>query len=333
MDFSLTDEQRMIQHTARTLLGRECPLDFVRAAWDNPSLAQPLWRDHLQAWLGLAEQSTCDVSLFMEEYGRALAPGVFFSSLLAMFAANAVEATLSGSATVAVAAADGFWIPNDEATKHFVPCAGEVDDIVVVHGSPHQPCVAIVAGASVAAASVAVTPVDQMDRLRPQYQVDVAGIEPGSAISPQAWQRVVRRALVATAAELVGVGRHLLDSAVAYAKERQQFGRAIGSFQGLQWKLVDAALELERAASAVAWAAMCVDADTADADAAVHSAKLEAGTAARRCARTSLQVHGGIGYTWEHGLHFWLRRAYAGDAFMGSSDYHARCLAGLLFAA
>jgi alkylation response protein AidB-like acyl-CoA dehydrogenase len=96
--------------------------------------------------------------------------------------------------------------------------------------------------------------------------VIVIGIETGSAISPQAWQRVVRRALVATAAELVGVGRHLLDSAVAYAKERQQFGRAIGSFQGLQWKLVDAALELERAAAAVAWAAMCVDADTADAD-------------------------------------------------------------------
>ena len=66
---------------------------------------------------------------------------------------------------------------------------------------------------------------------------------------------------------------------------------------------------------------------------AVHSAKLEAGGAARRCARTSLQVHGGIGYTWEQGLHYWLRRSYAGDAFMGPSDYHAQCLAGLLFAA
>jgi alkylation response protein AidB-like acyl-CoA dehydrogenase len=333
MDFSLTDEQRMIQHTARTLLGRECPLDLVRAAWDNPALAQPLWRDQLQEWLGLAEQSTCDVSLFMEEYGRALAPGVFFPSLLATFAAEAAELTLGGSATVAVAGADGFWTVNDEPIKHYVPCAAQVDDIVVVHGSPRQPRIAVVAAASIAAASVAVTPVDQMDRLRPQYQVDVSGIETGSAINPQAWQRVVRRALVATAAELVGVGRHLLDSAVEYAKERQQFGRPIGSFQGLQWKLVDAALELERAAAAVAWAAMCVDVDTDDADAAVHSAKLEAGTAARRCARTSLQVHGGIGYTWEHGLHFWLRRAYAGDAFMGSSDYHARRLADLLFAA
>jgi alkylation response protein AidB-like acyl-CoA dehydrogenase len=336
MDFSLTDEQRMIQHTARTLLGKECSLDLVRSAWDNPALAEPLWQDHLQEWLGLAEQSTADVSLFMEEYGRALVPGVYFPSLLAAFAANAIEVTLSGSATVAVAGADGFWIPNGETTKHFVPCAGQVDEIVVIHGSPEKPSISIVA-----AERVALTPVDQLDRLRPQYQVAVPdidhrserGVARGSDISPQAWQQVVQRALVATAAELVGVGRHLLDSAVAYAKEREQFGRPIGSFQGLQWKLVDAALELERAAAAVAWAAMCVDANTADAAVAVHSAKLEAGSAARRCARTSLQLHGGIGYTWEHGLHFWLRRAYAGDAFMGSSDYHARCLADVLFAA
>ena len=152
-------------------------------------------------------------------------------------------------------------------------------------------------------------------------------------LSPQAWRQVLQRALVACAAELVGVGRHLLESALEYARVRQQFGRPIGSFQGLQWKLVDAALELERAASAVAWAALCVDASAPEADRAVHCAKLEAGLAARHCARTSLQVHGGIGYTWEHGLHFWLRRAYAGDAFMGPSDYHARCLAALLFAA
>lgn len=332
MDFSLTDEQCMIQHTARTLLGRECPLELVRSAWDNPLLAQPLWDDHLHEWLGLAEQPAADVSLFMEEYGRALAPGVYFPSLLAAFAANAVESTLSGSATVAVAGADGFWIPNRETVKHFVPCAGQVDEIVVIHGSPQKPSVSIVA-----AERVTLTPVDHLDRLRPQYQVAIPdlerGVARGSDISPQAWQQVLHRALVATAAELVGVGRHLLDTAVAYAKEREQFGRPIGSFQGLQWKLVDDALELERAAAAVAWAAMCVDANTTDAAVAVHSAKLEAGSSARRCARTSLQVHGGIGYTWEHGLHFWLRRAYAGDAFMGPSDYHARCLAQLLFAA
>jgi alkylation response protein AidB-like acyl-CoA dehydrogenase len=199
---------------------------------------------------------------------------------------------------------------------------------VVVSGSPQAPRVAVVAAEQVAVAEVA-----QLDLLLRQYCVDVSGACRGRDISPHAWQRVVQRALVTVAAELVGVGRYLLDSAIDYAKVREQFGRPIGSFQGLQWKLVDAALELERASAAVSYAAMCVDADAPEATHAVHSAKLEAGGAARRCARTSLQVHGGIGYTWEHGLHYWLRRAYAGDAFMGPADYHAQRLAELLFAA
>jgi alkylation response protein AidB-like acyl-CoA dehydrogenase len=76
---------------------------------------------------------------------------------------------------------------------------------------------------------------------------------------------------------------------------------------------------------------MCVDADDPDRQRAVHAAKAEAGLAARRCARTGTQVHGGLGYTWEHGLHFWLRRAYAGDAFLAPSAYHHDRLAELLF--
>lgn len=328
MDFSLTDEQRIIQHTAQSLLRKECTLELVKAAWIEPEAAQTLWRDHLQHWLALAGGSLVDTTLFMEECGRAMVPGVFFASLLAAYAANTVDECLEGPATVAVAGSAGYWTPNTERVKHFVPAAGQVRQVVVVGGSPQAPRVSVVP-----IEQVAVTRVQQMDELRPQYSVAVGSDVGGRIIRAQDWQKVVQRALVTSAAELVGVGRHLLDSAVQYAKEREQFGRPIGAFQGLQWKLVDVALELERAASAVAWAAMCVDAQAADAMLAVHCAKLEAGSAARRCARTSMQVHGGIGYTWEHGLHFWLRRAYSGDAFMGPSDYHARCMAELLFAA
>lgn len=327
MDFSLTDEQRIIQDTARVMFARECPLALVRTAWEQPEAALPLWEDHLLEWLALSAQPLADAALFMQEYGSALVPGVFFSSLLAAYVANTLDEELAGAATVAVAAADGYWLPNEQPTKHFVLAAGQSQQVVVVSGSPEAPRVAIAA-----ADTLRKTEVAHLDRLRPLYQLEVSDCPKGRAISPQAWRNVVQRALVIAAAELVGVGRHLLDGAVAYAKERQQFGRPIGSFQGLQWKLVDAALELERAAAAVSWAAMCVDAGVAEAAHAVHCAKLEAGSAARRCARTSLQVHGGIGYTWEHGLHFWLRRAYAGDAFMGPSAYHAQCLADLLFA-
>lgn len=326
MDFSLTDEQRIIQDTARSLFVAQCPLDLVKAAWENIDAAQPLWEKHLSDWLGLSEQPVADMTLFLEEYGRAAAPGVYFSSLLAAYAAATIDESLDGSATVAVAGANGYWRPNREAVKHFVPCASEVEQVVLVGGSPEAPRIALLP-----AEETSVALVDQMDRLRPQYCVEVENPRAGRNISPADWQRVMCSALVTTAAELVGVGRHLLDSAVEYAKEREQFGKPIGAFQGLQWKLVDVAMVLERAAAAVAWAAMCVDADVPETLQAVHSAKLEAGSAARQCARVSLQVHGGIGYTWEYGLHFWLRRAYAGDAFMGPADYHARCLAELIF--
>jgi alkylation response protein AidB-like acyl-CoA dehydrogenase len=326
MDFTLTDEQRIIQDTARSLFIAQCPLDLVKAAWESPGAAQPLWNKHLSDWLGLSTHPLTDMIVFMEEYGRAAAPGVYLPSLLAGYAAAAIDEQLNGPATVAVAGADGYWQPNGERAKFFVPCASEAELVVLVSGSPEAPRVAVLP-----AEESRVTLVDQMDRLRPQYRVEAHGSGAGRDISPAAWQRVMCSALVAVSSELVGVGRHLLDSAVEYAKERHQFGKPIGAFQGLQWKLVDVAMALERAAAAVAWAAMCVDADAPETLRAVHGAKLEAGTAARQCARVSLQVHGGIGYTWEHGLHFWLRRAYAGDAFMGPADYHARCLAEQLF--
>jgi alkylation response protein AidB-like acyl-CoA dehydrogenase len=136
---------------------------------------------------------------------------------------------------------------------------------------------------------------------------------------------------VAVAAELVGVGRWLLDATVAYAKERVQFGRPIGSFQGLQFEITDMALAWERAAAAVAYAAMALDAADPDRRSAVHVAKAQAGEAARRCARVGMQVHGGIGYTWEHDLHLRLRRAYAGDGLLGPATWHLDRLAELLF--
>ncbi len=325
MDFTLSDEQEMLRDTARELFARECPLDLVRSVWETPEAARPLWERHLSGWMELGSADLVDVALFMEEHGRAAAPGPFFASLLAAQVARAAGRELAGSATVAVSGPEGTWLPHDDAHKHFVPSAEEADEVFVVGGSTEAPRLAVVP-----ASELGITVVEQMDRLRPQCRVDTGGVT-GDPIEPRAWRDAVERSLVACAAELVGVARWLLDTSVAYACERVQFDRPIGGFQGLQWKLVDAALDLERAAASVAYAAMCVDADDPDRHRAVHGAKAEAGRAARRLARTGLQVHGGVGYTWEHGLHFWLRRAYAGDAFMGTAGHHHDRLAELLF--
>ena len=326
MDFTLTDEQEMVRDTARELFAKECSLDFVRSAWTEPARGTGLWERHLTGWMELASADVVDLVLFVKEHGRAVAPGPFFASLLAAQVAHAAGRELAGSATVAVSAADGIWTPHDEALKHFVPSADDVDEILVVSGSREAPRVAIAK-----ASDVALTEVEQLDRLRRQFRVDTTGALPAEPLDPAAWRHAVERALVTCAAELIGVGRWLLDTSVEYAKHRVQFDRPIGSFQGQQWKLVDAARALERAAAAVDYAAMCVDANDPDRHRAVHGAKAEAGRAARACGRTSAQVHGGIGYTWEHGLHFWLRRAYAGDAFMGPAAYHYDRLAQLLF--
>jgi len=326
VDFTLTEEQEMVRETARELFAKECSIDLVRSAWSEPARGVALWERHLSGWLELASADLVDLILFVEEYGRAVAPGPFFASLLAAQVAQTAGHALAGPASVAVAPADGTWTPHDAVLKHFVPSADEAEEIVVVSGSPAAPRLAVVP-----AGDLAVTEIGQMDRLRRQFRVDTTGVAPGQSIDPDAWRQAVLRALVTCSAELIGVGRWLLGTSVAYAKERVQFDRPIGSFQGLQWKLVDAALELERAAAAVAYAAMCVDASDPDRQRAVHGAKAEAGLAARACARTAMQVHGGIGYTWEHGLHFWLRRAYAGDAFMGPAATHHDRLAELLF--
>ena len=112
-----------------------------------------------------------------------------------------------------------------------------------------------------------------------------------------------------------------------------QFGTPIGSFQAVQHKLVDAALDVssERPPPSPTprW---CVDADDPDRHRAVHVAKAEAGAAARGCGKDAMQVHGGIGYTWEHDLHLRLRRAYADDALCGTGSWHLDRLAELLFA-
>jgi alkylation response protein AidB-like acyl-CoA dehydrogenase len=164
------------------------------------------------------------------------------------------------------------------------------------------------------------------------FEVDVSsGSGPAQSVDPEAFETVLERATVALAAEMVGTARRLFDMALAYAKERVQFDVPIGSFQAIQHKLAEVALDLERATSAVYYAAMAIDAKDADRHRATHVAKAAAGTAATRAAKDGIQVHGGIGYTWEHDLHLFIRHAYGSEAWLGTRDWHHDRLAELLF--
>lgn len=314
MDFAMTDEQVMLRDTARALLTKHCPMSLVRAHIDEPAAADPLW-EHLREWLVLGDGPLVDLCLFLEECGAVLAPGPFFATVVAR---SLVPFEEDATATVALAGADGQWMVNDESTKTFVLEADRVDHVLAV--SPAG--VAVVAPTSV-------RPVGSVDWSRRIFEVDVPSGGPSTSADLDDW---LERATVALAAELVGTARWLLHTTIEYAKQRVQFDVPIGSFQAIQHKLADMSLAVERAVSATYYAAMAIDADDPDRHRAAHVAKAAAGRAATRCAKDGIQIHGGIGYTWEHDLHLYIRRAYASEHLLGTSGWHHDRLAALLFA-
>jgi hypothetical protein len=334
MDFTPTPDQELLRETSRSLFANECPPSLVRAHIDDPAAADAL-STHLREFAGLAGGPVTDLCIFVEESGYAAAPGPFFAStvlftpLLLELDHELAPAALHGevTGTVAIAGRDGIWLANDDPVKTFVPEADRVDQIAVVTGAP--------AVAVVEADSLAARPVEMLDQSRRMFEVDMSALDsPGSAtpVATAVLDDWLARATTALAADAVGTARRLFDMTLAYAKERYQFDVPIGSFQAIQHKLADMSLDLERAASAVQYAAMTHVAGDADRFRAAHVAKAAAGTAAMRAVRDGIQIHGGIGYTWEHDLHLYLRRAIASDTWMGNRDWHHDRLADLLIA-
>jgi alkylation response protein AidB-like acyl-CoA dehydrogenase len=336
VDFSLSDEQELLVDTARSLLTNECGSEVVRSVAADPEVARHLFDRHLRDWVALAapppEGSQVDFTLFLVECGAAVAPGPFlataglFAPLLAAAGHELADAAASGevTGTVAVAGADGIWRPSADAVRTQVIDAHLVDHVAIVLPGPSV--------AVVAAGELERQDLQTLDLARQYATITVPDDLAGDPVAPEALDDALERATVAVAAELVGVARWLLDTSVSYARERVQFGRPIGSFQAVQHTLVNIALAYEEAAAAVAHAAMCIDADDRDRHRAVHVAKATAGLAARKASRDGLQVHGGIGYTWEHDLHLRLRRAFADDALCGTHEWHLDRLADLLVA-
>jgi len=328
VDFALNDDQELLRDSTRTLLERECPASLLRAHMLDASAADPLW-DHLRGFTELGGGLLADLHLFLEETGYVAAPGPFFATaalfapLLGALDHELLPAVLAGevTGTVALAGADGRWSVNDEPVKTFVPEADRVDWVAVVSAGP---CVTV-------APRLPVRHVETIDSTRRLFEVDATGL-PGEATSvhPGVLDDVLVRATVALAAEMVGTARRLFDMTLAHAKERVQFDVPIGSFQAIQHTLADLALEVERATSAAQYSAMTVDAGHPDRRRAAHVAKAAAGAAVTRAARDGIQIHGGIGYTWEHDLHLFIRRAYASEHWLGTRTEHHDRLAELL---
>jgi alkylation response protein AidB-like acyl-CoA dehydrogenase len=167
-----------------------------------------------------------------------------------------------------------------------------------------------------------------------QDGVEVEGdrvlLEPGDPAAPTAIRRAVEAATAAMALTTVATSRAVVEQTLQYAKDREQFGRPIGSFQALKHRLADMYLAVERASALGYFAALTIAEDDERRTVAVSMAKAAAGDCQRLVVGDGLQLHGGIGFTWEHDLHFGLKRAKAGDLLFGNAAFHRARLAVLL---
>ena len=300
MNFDLSDDQRTIKSTARELLSARYPLAEVRrlALDDERGFTDAQWSEMVAlGWPEIAEIGTVEMIVVAEELGYALAP----TPLQSTWAAGLLGADVGDGRRGAV------------VTDDLSADAGTADVLVDWDGS-------VVTGASV-------EPVRALDPTRRLFRVSGGEREPPSGDVDL--ERARGQAATMNAAESVGVAERAMEMAVAYAKERRQFDRPIGTYQAVSHACAQMLLEVEGARAAVYWAAWALDFEPETAPLAVACAKAYAGDAGRRVPRASLQVHGGIGFTWEHDLHFFLKRGEANAHAYGEGTAHRERIAAL----
>ena len=335
MNFDFSDEQKLLRDTFRDLLRAHCTPADVRAMWDDPT-GRSTERWHRLGNLGVLGVAVperaggfggdeIDLVLLLEEAGRAALPEPLLehAALGAPLLARAgtprqrdewLPRLASGEATVTVATEEQAYVPDATADLVVLERDGEL------HALTQDRLVR--------------APRRSVDHARRLFAV-TAETGPDTLMGPSEPHRQWLRdhGAAATAAVLTGIAGALLDRTVAYVQQREQFGRTIGGFQAVQHKLAEVYLLVESSRSAAYYAAYALATGEPDASVAASVAKAYAGDAERRANREALQLHGGIGFTWEHDLHLWLKRGTALEAAWGDADAHRRRIADWLYGA
>ena len=369
MDFDLSKPQKLLKESARALLSRECGPGRVRELMETETAHdEGLWRALAeQGWTGLLVPEgqgglglgLVEMAAVAEEMGRACLPGAFLSTLFAAaligraggdeqrakylgpIAAGELKASVAlleeGASwdvdAVKCEAARGDGGFTLRGRKLFVPDAA-VADVIVCAARDGDSLTLLAVGRG--AAGLSVTPMPSMDATRKLYEVAFEGVEVSAsdALAADGDARgALRGALeVATAmlcAEMVGGMQWVLDATVEYGKTRQQFGRPVGSFQAVQHMCADMLLMTESARSAAYYAAWALTEGDAQASLAVSVAKAYCSDAYREVANRGVQVHGGIGFTWEHDLQLYYKRGKSSETLFGDAAYHRERIACL----
>jgi alkylation response protein AidB-like acyl-CoA dehydrogenase len=350
VDFSLNDEQILLRDSAREFLREEWPVAELRRlldAADGPSAAGALWSKMADlGWPGLLVSEDneglglgmFDLAVLMEEAGRHLIPGTLHAS--GVLAVTALETLGNGSArqrylpdiaegalraTVGIYEPGSGWTPmmlrppsNGIATKRYVPEAADAGLILFLSRT----------GGNTVRLAVAheaeVADLRSMDVTRPLYQVScrVENLEPVGEGTLGDLQSIVDKASIALAAEMVGSAARVIEMTVDYVKSRKQFGRAIGTFQAVQHKAADMLIGVEKGLTAVYYAAAVADERPENLGEAASIAKSTANGTLVQASQTGIQLHGGLGFTWEQDLHLYLKRAKACEFTYGDTKWH-----------
>jgi alkylation response protein AidB-like acyl-CoA dehydrogenase len=361
MNLELTDEQVALRDTTRRFLAEKAPISgHVRQLLDDPTgTTEAVWRGLADLGAtgllvpqeyGGAGMTMVEAGVVAEELGAALHPGPWLSSAVAapraltrLGADNTAAKLLAGIADGTTIATVGFLDFRDNSvgavrqgddivlrgTIAAVPDAAVADTLLVLAEDSRGTGLFAV---STDSSRISATPGRGIDQTRKQFGVtlDNATAYQLAAPSPDAIAAVVDDVLIATAADALGAAQAVMNMAVEYAKVRKQFDQVIGSFQAVQHLCVDMYETVELARSGVIhalWAA-----DNADADER-HLSALRAKAFAGRLATvgdTAIQVFGGIGYTWEHDAHLYLKRLLSWSAFLGGPDHYLTELGALL---
>jgi alkylation response protein AidB-like acyl-CoA dehydrogenase len=332
VDVGFSDSQTELRASVQAVLIRECPPQVLREAITDPDRWRPLWKTATElGWpaLALYDEGLAVIELVavLEECGATAAPLPLLSSAgLAGGVLRAADGGRPWQEELAAGAVGALGVSGPGArgldrachwdgsrltgTVGPVADAERADLLVVLADGDDGPVAAVIRP------SGGMRPQEPIDPTRPLALIDV-DVVPEAVLPVPA--DALALPLTAAAAELVGVARRLLDLSVSYALTREQFGKPIGSFQGLKHRLADGYVALERARSLTYAAAMAVDSDDADQWRPALLAKASASEAATDAARTAVQVHGAIAMTWEHDVHLYLRRAWQSAALLGES--------------
>ncbi|MCS7207687.1 MAG: acyl-CoA/acyl-ACP dehydrogenase [Dehalococcoidia bacterium] len=373
MDLGLSEAQQMLKNSAREFLEKECPHTYVRAMEeDEKGYTVDMWKKLAElGWLGLPfpeaygglGNSFLDLCVLLEEMGRALLPGPYFSTVV-LFGLTVLDAgseaqkrdilpkIASGDliGTFAITEPSARWdaegIREVQATRRgtdwvltgtklFVPYAHVSDTLLVAArtrsgADPTQGITCFLVPTRTSGISQTLLKTIASDR---QSEVTFQNVVvPGTAVLgqvDQGWpivERAIRRAAAATCCWMVGGAQRVLEMTVDYAKQRIQFGRPIGSFQAVQHHCANMAVDVE-GARYIAYQAAWAISEGQDARMEVAMAKAWCSDAYRRVCALAHQCHGAIGFTKEHNLQLYTRRAKAAELMYGDADFHRELVA------